>query len=179
VQLQRGLHFLPAPTVGLALGRNARATEATMMPKLLALPLLLLAVSCAATVDPSPVVCVPDGAACSVDDDCCGEVCTAGACVAPANSCLEDNVACTDDFDCCSNVCTGEGFCGYPVTVVVVACAADDDACTEDADCCSNVCASDGFCGQPVDCTVDNDPCTEDSDCCSNVCASDGFCGLP
>ncbi len=52
--------------------------------------------------------CVPDGAACQADGDCCDqEFCDVGACAA----CVSTDEPCSSDSDCCSGACAPDGNC--------------------------------------------------------------------
>jgi hypothetical protein len=94
------------------------------------------------TFGPGP--CLPTGAICTQDSDCCRGTCAAGAgsvgvCAAP---CSADGASCAQDADCCGHHCTGQpGTCGPAVT-----CKHIGAACAQDVECCSGQCL-DGSCG--------------------------------
>src|SRR6185503_8199837 len=50
--------------------------------------------------------CVPDGATCTGDTDCCTNHCTGGVC----DACKTDGASCTTNAECCSPLCLG-GVC--------------------------------------------------------------------
>ena len=111
----------------------------------------------------TPAECVAQGEACSVDAECCNNLCDKpgdgpGTCANPG-SCLPAGEPCgTEGFNgsCCSTVCldTGTGArCQF-----LGGCRVQDELCTSDAECCSGACNQAGT-------TADGRPITR----CANV----------
>jgi len=90
---------------------------------------------------PSPYgvgCCVPDGAACTNDAECCTTHCGgAGAC----ERCRPGGAACTSPFECCSLSCNTSGACN--------ACAPAGASCLDSTTCRSGSCNASTFACNP------------------------------
>jgi hypothetical protein len=103
--------------------------------------------------------CLPGGASCTADGQCCAGTCNAGVCATPCDS---NGASCTADGQCCGGSCI-DGTCGG-------SCLLDGASCSASYECCIGSCA-DGACT----CQEDGAPCAANSDCCIGIC-TDGAC---
>ncbi len=106
--------------------------------------------------------CLKFGAACTMNGDCCGGVCSSGSCAYPA--CTSDGVACTVNGDCCSQSCVS-GTCA----ALNATCKTLGNGCTSAAQCCSALCSG-GTCQASSFCGQAGDACSAGADCCTGVC---------
>ncbi len=90
--------------------------------------------------------------ACSVNERCCGGVCSSGTCQSPG--CLPKSSACSSASQCCDGKCSG-GVCG--------GCLPIGTSCSNSAQCCNNNCIG-GVC--TASCTPQ---CNISADC-QNTC---------
>ncbi|HXN33486.1 MAG TPA: hypothetical protein VN894_16570, partial [Polyangiaceae bacterium] len=139
-----------------------------------------------ACVPPSDRVCLPDGAACVVDPECCSSVCAAGFCM-PDAVCAPPGTQCATRDVCCSGRCepttirggdAGQGD-GTTRLACLNICLADGVACRRALDCCSMSCHA-GVCGgspclPPDGSSSDDGTCQSDDS--ESLCLESGdFC---
>lgn len=106
--------------------------------------------------------CLPDGDVCSLDRECCGNLCFESTCQVRSPACQATGETCDEAFDCCSLSCV-DGLCAD-------ACAGDSDSCERDEECCSSTC-QDGACLPLTDrCGTSGNNCVTNGECCSGLC---------
>lgn len=114
--------------------------------------------------------CVVEGGSCKDDTDCCGGVCTGGACD-PGLACRADLEPCAMPDQCCCGICAPDQ-AGLLVCCPGGSCIPEEQPCTTDADCCEGNCSRAGICEPSVDeCIPTGAPCENDEDCCSGNCS--------
>ena len=98
-------------------------------------------------------------------------------------TCLPVGASCSVDANCCSGRCTDPDADGVLTCEAPPACGAAGAPCTIGADCCSGRCTdpdADGVltCEAPTACGVMGAPCTVDADCCARRCTDPDGDGL-
>jgi hypothetical protein len=96
------------------------------------------------------VTCLPSGAECTRDENCCDELCDSGRCSKP---CGTQGDRCSQEEPCCLGLC-GDGTC---------TCTAGGGECSAAFECCTGVCIGGA-------CACSNEACTRDENCCSGTC---------
>jgi hypothetical protein len=118
--------------------------------------------------------CLPLGATCGANSDCCAGRCASGTCLQPG-TCSAPGVPCAARADCCSGSC--EPFGAGGARVCLATCHPEGSTCLKASDCCGLDCNG-GTCGGAACARQDSD-CATAAQCCSGVCsANEGKCVL-
>ena len=126
-------------------------------------------------VEPQIDPCIPGGALCGADFQCCSGDCNDGVCQGGGGGqCKGQGQYCSSDYQCCSGDCV-YGTCQYGGGGGQ--CKGQGQYCSSDYQCCSGECAY-GTCqyGQ-TGCRQAGQLCGYGSQCCSGFCVY-GVCAL-
>lgn len=106
------------------------------------------------------VACGIPGSPCSIDAQCCTEVCRDNVCA--ETICFKEGFECASDEDCCTGLVCNDGTCGIEV------CSIEGESCA-DRPCCGDLTCSGGTC-IGAGCFSDGAECSEHSQCCGKRC---------